>query len=189
MGFVIALGLLWPLGGRRRPTGMPPWPTTLALLLFVGLMVLDGVTSYAGLRTTTNELRMLTGLATGYAIAAWTTPLLNAQLWVRSSGDRLLGSPLRSLAFLASVSLAYAVVWYAAPLIGIAYVWLVAAAIIVTFTTVNLVIVTLFPPFERAYTRLRDAWLPISLAVALSLLELALASGIKVWLMRFAGLV
>ncbi|MDZ4178446.1 MAG: DUF2085 domain-containing protein [Coriobacteriia bacterium] len=188
MGFAIALGMLWLLGGRRRPTGMPPWPTTLALTFFVLLMVLDGVTSYAGLRNTTNELRMLTGLATGFAIAALTVPLLNAQLWARSSRDRLLGSPLHALGFFISFPLAYGVVWYIAPLSGVVYVWLVALVIVVTFTTVNLVIVTLLPPFERAYERLRDAWLPVSLAVALSLVELALASGVKVWLMRLANL-
>jgi hypothetical protein len=47
--------------------------------------------------------------------------------------------------------------------------------------------VCLVPRFERKAHRLRDALLPISLAFVLTVLELALAAWVRVWLLGLVG--
>jgi len=71
----------------------------------------------------------------------------------------------------------FAAVRWLAPLLGVVYPLLVAVAILVTLTAVNLVIVGLFPLFERRAERLSDAWLAILIALTLSGIEIA-ASGL-----------
>ncbi len=186
VGFAIALLLLRVLSGRRRPSELPPAWSTAVLAMFILAMVVDGVTSYAGLRETTNELRLLTGLATGFAIAAFTFPLLNGQLWLDSGRQRVLGRALETTVFVLGVPVAFFALWTLSPLLGVAYPWLVAAAIVVTFSTVNLVIVTLLPPFERNISRLSQAWPAMSLAFLLTVAELSIAAAFRVWLTRLA---
>jgi uncharacterized membrane protein len=180
LGFTLALVLL-ALMHRDRPSRAPSAPVNVMLVLGVAAMAVDGLTSYAGLRTTTNELRLLTGLATGFALAAWITPLLNAELWRRPGAGRVLAGGRRTVAFVAGFAGSYGAIWYVGPLLGVVYPLAATVAIIVTFTTVNLVIVCLLPPFERRADRLRDAWPQLLIALALTAAELAMSALLKWW--------
>lgn len=188
VGFAIAALIIAILEGRERQTEPPGLMRSLLLAGFVLMMVIDGVTSYSGLRGTTNEIRLATGLATGWALAAFTVPLLNGQLWEQAGRSRILSGHGRFLVFLGALAPTWLLVFYAAPLLGVVYPVLVAVAVIVTFAMVNLVIVCLLPPFERRARRLRDAWLPILLSLMFTVLELAAASYLKYWLEKLAGL-
>ncbi|MDF1541793.1 MAG: DUF2085 domain-containing protein [Anaerosomatales bacterium] len=180
IGFAIALAIL-SLMRRDRPSQPPTTAVNVVLALGVIAMGIDGVTSYAGLRVTTNELRLLTGLMTGFALAAWIAPVLSSELWRRPGPGRVLEGARDVGAYLAALVLSYLVVWYGAPYLGVIYPVLTAATIIVTFATVNLVIVCLLPSFERRATRLRDAWVPILIAVGLSALQIAGSAWLKAW--------
>jgi uncharacterized membrane protein len=182
LGFTIALIVL-SLMHRDRPSRPPSAPVNVVLALGVLVMAFDGLTSYAGLRVTTNEIRLLTGLMTGFALAAWIVPLLAAELWRAPGSGRVLDGPRDAGAYGAAFVLSYIAVWYGAPYLGVVYPVLTAAAIVVTFTTVNLVIVCLLPPFERRASRLRDAWLPVLIALGLTGLELAASAWLKAWLL------
>ncbi len=181
LGFTIALALL-VLVHRDRPSSAPSIPVNVLLALGVAAMAVDGFTSYAGLRTTTNEIRLLTGLATGFALAAWSTPLLNSELWRRGGSGRVLGGGRRVAAYVAAFAGSYVAIWYGAPRLGIVFPLATTASIIVTFTAVNLVIVCLLPPFGRRADHLRDAWLQLLLALGLTAVELALSALLKWWL-------
>jgi uncharacterized membrane protein len=182
LGFTIALIVL-SLMHRDRPSRPPSAPVNVLLALGVLAMAVDGLTSYAGLRVTTNELRLLTGLMTGFALAAWIVPLLAAELWRAPGSGRVLDGARDAGAYVAALVLSYIAVWYGAPYLGVVYPVLTAVAIVVTFTTVNLVIVCLLPPFERRASRLRDAWLPVLIAVGLTGLQLAASAWLKAWLL------
>ncbi len=186
LGFMIAfLVLQWT--HRDRPTRMPPAVVSVLLALGVAAMVFDGVTSYAGIRPTTNAIRLVTGLLTGYAISAWLLPVLNMELWAEAGRDRVLGSPSRFAAFVVSLPLAFAAIWWLAPLAGALYPVVVAGSILFTFIVVNLVIVSLLPPFERRARSVGDLGTPLLIAFVLTLLELWLSAVLKGWVLGLAA--
>lgn len=181
LGFTVALVVL-ALLHRDRPSRAPTTGVNVLLALGVVAMALDGLTSYGGLRTTTNEIRLMTGLMTGFALAAWITPMLSAELWRRPGTGRVLAGGARVAAYLGALALSYVAIWYGGPYLGVVYPLLATVSIIVTFTVINLVIVCLLPPFERRASRLRDAWLPLLIALGLTGLELAGSALLKAWL-------
>lgn len=181
-GFIFFRVFHW----RRRPAGLPPMKVMPLLALFVLVMVIDGGTSYMGLRESTNELRLITGLTTGFAMAAFVFPLINGQLWNAFSSGRLLDRTSEIAGFVLAVPVAYFMLWTVAPFAGTAYPWLIAGAIIFTFTSVNLILVTLLPIFERKVSKVAQAIPAILAALALTVLQLFLASGVRIWLTRLA---
>lgn len=181
LGFAIALGVLTLLY-RDRPSRLPPAWVNVILAFGVGLMAADGVSSYTGLRQTTNEIRLMTGLMTGFALAAWVTPLVNAELWRAPGQARVLGGAREALAYVLALGASYAFIWYVAPDLGVAYPISVAAAIVATFVMVNLFIVSLLPPFGGRSERLVEAWPALSLALVLAGVQLAASAMLKTWL-------
>ncbi len=180
LGFAMAVLVIALLERRRRATEPPPvWVLVLAALM-VGAMAADGLTSYMGLRETTNSLRLATGLAAGFGLAVIVTPMLNGQLWRDTRRERILDRPFAALVWLGSLPAAYLLIRYAAPLTSVVYPLVTAVAIVFTFLLVNLVIVTLLPSLERKAVRLRDSWVPIALAMGLTVIELLAASWIRV---------
>ena len=177
LGFVVSLALISLLHRPNRPKQFPGVAGSVAIILMITAMAIDGVSSYGGFRTTTNDLRLITGILTGFAMAAIVVPMLNDELWVRAANERVLSPVWRLLAWLAGVPVVFATVRWLAPFLGVLYPAIVAVAVLVTLTTVNLVIVGLFPLFERRAERLSDAWLAILIALTLSGIEIA-ASGL-----------
>jgi uncharacterized membrane protein len=187
VGFMVAVAVIALLDRGRHRTGMPP-----AWLLGVGfaavaLLGWDGLTSYLGLRPTTNLLRLATGIGTGFALSLVVVPLLNTQLWKRRLQERVLAGALEGLAWCAAAPVTFAAVWWGGPLLGVAYPLVVSAAILMTFTAVNLVLVSLASPFERAFSRFRDMWLAVLLALGLTLLEIAMADGLRMALVSLVS--
>lgn len=67
LGLLLGLAVMALMYRRRDASAFfHPVILTLAVLMFVP-MVVDGVSSYAGLRTTTNLLRFFTGYSAGYS--------------------------------------------------------------------------------------------------------------------------
>jgi len=187
LGFVVSLALIGLLHRPGRPKQFPGIAGFVAIVLMITAMGIDGVSSYAGFRTTTNDLRLITGILAGFAMAAIVVPMLNDELWVRATNERVLTPVWRLLAWLAAVPVVFAVVRWFAPFLGVVYPIVVAVAILVTLTTVNLVIVGLFPLFERRAERLSDAWLAIVIALMLSGIEIAASGMFRVGVESLVG--
>jgi uncharacterized membrane protein len=187
LGFVMSFAILAVLSRGRRPAEMPRWPILLLSGVFVAVMAWDGVTSYAGLRATTNGIRLATGLLAGWALPVVLVPMLNGQMWRRPGPGRVPDGIASTLLWLAPLPITFTVVLWALPPLGIWYPLLVSAAVIFTFVAVNLAIVSLAPPFERGADRLRDAWLAIVAAVVVTALELALSAWLRMALIRWAS--
>lgn len=185
-GFAFGVLVLAIISGRRRPTELPGWPVLLLVGLFIGAMAVDGVTSYAGLRPTTNSIRLATGLMTGWALSALTMPMLNSQLWVRSDPERLLGKRRDVAWWLLGLVVCFVLLRWVMPLTGVVYPLGVSVSIIVTLTCVNLVFVGLMPAFERKADRLARAWPQMLIALALSAAEMGAASWLKMMAQRLA---
>lgn len=186
IGFALSLGAIALLERPRRPTRLPSAWVLIAGAIGAAAMIVDGVTSYAGLRETSNAVRLATGLASGWALPLVVVPMLNGQMWRRSDDVRLLEGA-RAAWWLGGLVASYAALSWVMPRTGLVYPFAVAGAILITLTAVNLVFVTLAPTFERAADRLRSAWRQVVLAGLLTLVELALAGWIRWWLERVAS--
>ena len=153
----------------------------------IAAMGIDGVSSYAGLRTTTNDLRLITGLLAGYAIGAVLTPMLNDEFWRTGSRERVLDPAWRLLAWLATVpaGLRRDPLRRTAARRGLSRAR--RGDDLATLTAVNLVMVCLTPPFERKADRIIDAWPAILVAVAMSFLEIWLSGLLRLWLESVAS--
>ncbi len=180
LGFMASLMLMAAIDRGRRRAGFPrAWVVAVGVLL-LGAMVYDGLTSYAGLRATTNALRLATGLGTGWALPLMVVPMLNSSLWTDPSAERVLGGRGETAMWLAGLPATYLIVYYVLPRIGTAYLVVVIVAILVTFIAVNLIVISLFPKFERRFSRLLDARGALVISLALGVLEMAGASGLRV---------
>ena len=187
VGFIVSMMVIGLLHRPGRPKEFPGRAAFTVVLLMIAAMGFDGVTSYAGLRTTTNDLRLITGILAGYAMSALVVPMLNDELWIKAEKQRVLSPAPRLIMWLATVPLVFAGVRWGAPLIGVAYPILTAFAIVATLTAVNLVIVSLFPFFERKAMRLVDAWPAIIVALVLSAGEIAASAAFRSGIEAVAG--
>jgi uncharacterized membrane protein len=178
-GILLSLAVISRLHKGSRPRELPTTAGWIAIALMIGTMALDGGTEYAGLRGTTNELRLITGLLAGFAIGAILTPMINDELWKTSSRERVLDSGRKIALWICAVPVAYAAIYWVLPLLGILYPILVALAIIATLMSVNLVLVCMMPPFERRAERLWQAWPALLIAFALSFLEIWLSGQLR----------
>lgn len=181
-GFMLSMGLVAVLHRKERPAEMPRWWVGVAMGLMALSMAWDGFTSYAGLRQTTNDLRLITGLAAGWAAGALLVPVLNSELWRRYSRARLLEPPLRFGIWLTGLPIAFALIRWILPLSGALYPLLTGIVIIATYTSVNLVLVALLPPFDRKAERVRDLWAAVAVALAASAVEIVLSAGLRIYL-------
>ncbi|MHB1136041.1 MAG: DUF2085 domain-containing protein [Coriobacteriia bacterium] len=185
LGFVAGLIVLWLLHRHERPSQPPRWPVLVLIGLFIAAMAVDGLTSYSGLRETTNTVRLVTGLLTGWSLSAITAPMLNAQLWSVPGSGRLLGTWQRVAAWLGALVGVYLLAAYVLPHTGVLYPVLASVAILVTFVSVNLVLVCLVSRFEGRARHLRDAWPQVLIALALTVAELGASAWLRVVTERF----
>jgi uncharacterized membrane protein len=65
-----------------KVNALPSLPVSFAVAAMLLPMAVDGLSSYAGLRETTNIVRFLTGLAAGAALPVFAFPLLSRELVV-----------------------------------------------------------------------------------------------------------
>lgn len=187
LGFMMSLVILWLMSRGRRPADLPRWWVLAIAGVFIGLMAVDGISSYAGWRGTTNDIRLATGLMTGFAMPVLLLPILNGQLWRAPGRGRVPDGALQTLVWLAGVPVAFAVVRWPFEWLGVVYPLLVSAAILATFTAVNLAIVSLVPAAEGRSERLRDAWPWIAIAFALTIAEISAAAWLRVIVTRVAS--
>lgn len=179
-GFALSMIVIALLERGRRPSEIPRPGLVVLGAIFLGTMVADGVSSYAGWRSTTNDLRLITGLLAGYALTLAVVPMLNGEMWRTLSRTRLLEG-WRSGVWVLSLVPAFALLRWGLPWTGLLYPVLLTTAIVATFAVVNLIFVTLVPFFERGATHLRDAWPQVLIAVGFVILELAAAAALRVW--------
>jgi uncharacterized membrane protein len=174
-GILISLAIIAALHRGSRPRGLPTRSGWVVIALMVGAMALDGVTEYSGMRPTTNELRLITGLLAGFAIGAVIAPMINDELWRTGSSEHVLNTPRRLAIWVAAVPVAYVVVYWGLPLLGVGFPILVAMAIVAALTAVNLIMVAMLPVFERRADGVRQTLAPIAVAVVVAFVEIWLS--------------
>lgn len=187
LGFLISFWLIVLLHRGERRRGFPAphvWAIMAVLLAFMGW---DGVTSYAGLRETTNELRLITGLGVGFSAAALVVPMLNDELWSSSSSQRVLDPLWRLSVWLVAIPISWLLIGVLGVRLGVAFVLLIAGSILFTLAAVNLVIVGMLPAFDRRVTRLAGLPVPIGIALAIAMAEVYIAGVVRGLLIDLAA--
>lgn len=185
VGFMIGFALISLLHRGERPRNFPKayvWAVMAGLVAFMGW---DGISSYSGLRATTNDLRLITGLGVGFSAAALVVPMLNDESWRVSGPGRVLDPPDRFWAWLVAIPASWLLIDFVGLRLGLFFPVLIAVAILFTLTAVNLVIVSMFPAFDRRANRWRERLLPIAISLAITLGEIALAAQLRASLLTF----
>jgi uncharacterized membrane protein len=188
LGFALSLLVMAALDRGRRRSELPPMPVLAIAGALVLAMAWDGVTSYAGLRATTNDIRLATGLMCGWALPAVVVPLLNSQLWSRSDPGRVLSGWREVAVWLAALPVSFAVVRWGMPMTGALYPILVAGCIVATFVAVNAVVVTLAPRLERKASSLVRAWPTWVFSLMIAVAEIGAAAWLRTWVQSLVSL-
>lgn len=186
--FLITLIYLWAIG-RARAAKLPPWPITGALALFVAIMAVDGFNSMLRdmflphLYTPRNDLRTLTGIGMGTAMAVMITLILNLALRrnaddsqrVIGSWPELGGALLLNLLVLAAIYGNIGVMYWPIAIIA----WL---GIVGVLFCVNMLVAALLMRYESAVARLAELARPATVALVFTCVELGLLSWGRFWL-------
>ncbi|MDR3137157.1 MAG: DUF2085 domain-containing protein [Coriobacteriales bacterium] len=149
---IVAICLLYARG-RTHPSGMPPsWTVACCALLMVP-MILDGISSYSGMRETTNLTRYITGYLCGSAVGILAAPAL-LRMWRANRPElRMLAAPGDFIGVLCASYALGALFFAGYHLLGVAAPLLVLAAELAIATGLNLLI--LLPVREtEQHTRL-----------------------------------
>ncbi|MEN9935416.1 MAG: hypothetical protein RLZZ387_1995 [Chloroflexota bacterium] len=175
--------------GRARAAKLPPLPVTITLALFVVIMAVDGFNSLLRdlfmphLYTPRNDLRTLTGIGLGAALAVAMLVIMNLSL--RKDADteqralsgwlELGGALLANLLLLAAIYGDVAALYW--PIAVMA--WL---GIIGVLFCVNLLVAALAMRYEGTVTRVWQLARPASVALVVTLLMLGTMSYARFWL-------
>ncbi|MDR2035601.1 MAG: DUF2085 domain-containing protein [Coriobacteriales bacterium] len=179
LGFIITLIVLLvaarsPLH-KSMPAALPPqWAIIPGILLMLPLLF-DGVSSYAGLRETTNLIRYLTGYACGMGLGVLASAAV-LSLWPHLN-HRLsaVNKPVKLIGVLAASAVIGTLFYVAAPYTGVAAPLLVALCLWLTVALVVLLIVSTTRLWRGAQTAARRIGL-IALSLLAALVVLALLS-------------
>ncbi|MCL5951764.1 MAG: DUF2085 domain-containing protein [Chloroflexi bacterium] len=193
VGFSVVWAYLIAIG-RGRAKGMPPAPILLTLVLFVGVMGVDGLNATAYdlhqnlplipfLYEPRLQWRLATGVLTGIAFAGILTPVVNFTLW-RANDPRpiienwkqvLIALALAAGLFIANES-RLGILFYP-------FAILTDVSVLILVGFINMVFVVSFCRKEGLTVTWFDALNPLALGVFLGLIELGVLS-----LMRYAVL-
>jgi len=103
-----------------KPGNLPRWPLVVGIIALFIPMALDGVTSYAGWRETSNLLRYFTGLLAGIGTGTLMSPLLLAMRRDADTSLRAFDTPL-TIALQLAMPLAAGMLFYLVhPQLGVA---------------------------------------------------------------------
>lgn len=170
--FAMLVAFLLYVKVREKPAELPPIVYLVILALFIVPMGIDGVSSYAGLRPTTNTIRYVTGFLTGTAGGSIVVPLLFALRADAAPTQKIFARPSQAVLHLLVSFVLGAVFFVVYPFLGIFAPLFVVLAFLSIVVSVNLILVTLVKPLPVPHTAKR--WLLLLLVcLALSLAEIA----------------
>ena len=141
------------------------WSYWIWLALAFTAMACDGISSYAGLRPTTDTIRLITGLAVGGALAPLLLALLNMTLLAPRASVRMLSRPREWAVLLGVLALAGVIDYPLGQVLGPVVPTLVGLCLLATYMTVALVVIGLVKRFEHRVNRVADAAAPALIAL------------------------
>lgn len=185
LGAFLVFLMLW-LTGRQRWSLLPPFPILLTLMVFVGIMGIDGVNSYLHFFPNAphvyeprNWLRLLTGMGTGLAMGLITLPMLAQTLWQSPVWQPVVGN-FRELSGLIAV-MGTAVLLLLSNQPTIMYVLALAstAGLLMIVVALNTVMVLIVLRRDGRAVGWRETAVPLLVGLILSIAELSAISLVR----------
>lgn len=181
------LGVL--LLGRGRAAILPKIPITLLMVLGALAMVVDGFNSMLldlggyNLYQPLNQVRVITGLLMGMAIGTFMLLMYNLSLRRKPRMDqRVIGSWLEYAALLLGNAGLFLLIFWGPGLFYYPLALLSVAGIVGVLFACNLFVLAMIGGFENRVSRLRQLIRPATFSIVLTVVELALLSGMRSWL-------
>jgi len=166
-------------GRRIRPADLPPAPVLVLIGLMFLPLVADGLSSYIGLRTTTNLIRYFTGLPAGIAVGMLVAPLLSSiHADAKADLKAFQTAPWVILQILSAAALG-GLFYIIYPYLGLLAPGLGIAALLAFVVSLNLLILFGLGRLKRPIRSLADWLRPLLAALLMSLAELALLGLIR----------
>lgn len=173
---------------RRRAAQFPPPAVLATLVVFTLAWVADGANSYLALvgaphlYPPRNSLRLFTGALNGLTVSALVYPLFNVVLWRDPDPEPTLRG-VRDLAVLFFMEFSLVIVvlsrWdpllYPIALVG-------ATGVLTLLTSVNIVLTLILLRRENSANTWRHAALPVTVGLALSLVQIGAIDLLRYWL-------
>ena len=177
LGACLGLSSVW-LRGRSRASQLPPARVLAVLGLFFAFWATDSVNSYfhyvtgrVGLYTPNNLLRLTAGMVNGLSLSLLVFPLFSFIVWREPDKERvindlreLVGILLQAVVMVGLVQVNVKVFLYPLSLLNL-------LGVLLMLTIVNSVIVVLLLRREGCAESWREAVLPLSLGLMLSVSE------------------
>jgi uncharacterized membrane protein len=193
LGYIITFAT-FALMGRARAQRIPPRALTVVLIFGMLLCAVDGLNSFfldlrlPHLYQPANAFRLISGLATGLAMAALLLPLHNRLLWCEYNEQasipswRMLGGLLLALSLCALMVLAQHVLLLY-PLALLSTTGLIAA-----MGHLNLIVIVAISKRDETFTQTRELLPFYGLAIVCAIGELALLAQVRYLLDASIGL-
>jgi uncharacterized membrane protein len=173
---------------RRRASAFPPKPILGILVGFTLLWMADGLNSYMALvggpylYEPTNILRLSTGALNGLTLSSLIYPVFNVSFW-RCPADEPTFRNLRDLgAVLIIEAVLIGLVLLRRPFLLYPLVLLSAGGVLTLLTSVNTVIALIVLRRENSVVDWRQAIVPMSIGLILSLIQIGLIDILRYWL-------
>ena len=172
---------------RKRESGFPPWWALAFGVIGLGLMGLDGVSSYAAWRPTTNELRLITGLLAGSALPLVLVPMFNYQAWKNASEDRIIKGWADFGLYLLVIVATFLAFQYRPDWLFWPVYLLSGLAIILAFVYTNAILVLLLPWWSQKAEQVRNLIVPLCIGAVMGLVELAGSYWLHAFMLRLVA--
>jgi len=178
LGALAGLGAMLVLG-RRRASRLPPVPVLAILVMFIGFWGFDGLNSYMTffpgaphLYEPQNWLRLTTGLLNGLALVAFVFPIFNFTLWRNPSGERGIKNVLELAAILPVLGLIILVIHSGIDFLLYPLAILSSLGVVMMLVIINSMIAAVVLGREGYTTSWRQALIPLTVGLALAILQM-----------------
>jgi uncharacterized membrane protein len=190
------LGLVYMLLlGRRRASRMAPASVLFVLILFFGFWAFDGLNSYMTLfpggphlYEPQNWLRLTTGTLNGLALIIFVLPVYNFTMWRNPTDERVIKNIWELVAILPVVALLVLVIQAEIGFLLYPLAILSSLGVLMMLVIINSMLAAVVLGREGYALTFRQALVPLTVGLALAVLELAAIGLLRDYLTARLGL-
>lgn len=174
-------GLIYQFLRKPRHGGMLTWKSGIPFLILATAWALDGFNSFihlipgvTGIYEPSNNLRLITGLGMGTAMAAIVAPIFHQTIWSQYSPQEAFTNLRAYLELHAVIILTGLLAWTENPLILYPFALISAAGVMVVLTMVYTMVWVMVFRQENSFHTLQNLVVPLSAGFLTALLQIAL---------------